>query len=118
MAVEPIAPALVQHRLDKLYGGQQLAELRATTEAGLNPQTVILWNSGVYHGEVVLVVLRDPKKSNPTLGYHCHRYFQVSSEWECSYDRQRVALDDVWMWLYDPKALIQNPTEAKWHGRY
>ncbi len=67
-----------------------LTKLRAKWEKGLKDCVVI--NTQF----VSLAVLQD----NDGL-YSCHRYFTICGEWECSVDRQDVALDDVWQWLQD-----------------
>ena len=72
----------------------RLEEVRAQWERGLEAKCVV----DSADEDVALVILQKGEK------YHCHRYFQIGSDWQVSVDRQGVELKEVWKWLEDPRA--------------
>jgi hypothetical protein len=77
---------------------QQLALHRAEWEKGLFPLSVLF----LPERGCVLVILQSPGDREDC--YHCHRYFQVGSNWACSADGQRVTIGTVFSWLNNPCA--------------
>ncbi len=90
--------------LKEVPAAAQLAALRAESEAGLVPMTVLVLKVGSLRR--VLVVLRNPEPRGidqseypDTRIYHCHRYWRSSGDWDQSFDEQRCSLERAFRWL-------------------
>ena len=79
----------------------KIAECREVWEEGLTPKSVI--DQTLSLGSV-LVILQDGADL-----FHCHRYFPLGGDWNCSVDGQCVPFEAVLSWLNNPSAIATNP---------
>ena len=85
----------------------KLNETRKQWEKGLEVKCVLTPDQFTF-----LVVLETPRDKGKLHGpadtwdkrYHCHRYFEIGSNWGASVDGQNITLERVWKWLENPCA--------------